>query len=197
MRVLSLTGPRWGREQRGPQGIKTTYARTRVPLSFYHNNALFNNKNQPQGSIMSTLTFHRIALVPIILGLKNTHAFLTKSMKHAEENNVDLNEYATATLIPDQYNLIKQVQRQTDAAKFIPERSNPDAPRFSNPDTETTYPELLERVQRTIDYLESVDPKFFEGREDVQIEMNVGPVTVEYSVSEYVTQFAHPNFWWV
>ena len=145
----------------------------------------------------STLTFHHIALDPVINGLKNAHALLTKAEAHIKDKGDNADDYLNARLYPDMFHLILQVQRFTDTAKSIATRANPKNSEFVQKDEEKTFPELLERITRTIEYLEGVDPKSFEGREDVQITAQFagGRIEVDYSVSEYIVMFAHPNFW--
>ena len=149
-------------------------------------------------SIMTAaLSYHKLALGPIITGLKNAHAFISKGVAHIEAEGDDPNDYLTARLAPDMIDFIEQVQRFTDSAKGIPSRVNPDVAVFTLPDEEKTFPELLDRINRTIDYLEGVDEKSFEGKEGVEITMEFagGAVQVTYSTLEYVMTFAHPNFW--
>lgn len=147
----------------------------------------------------TSLSFHHTTLSPIIAGLKNAKAWIAKGQQHAQSQGIDPNDYLTARLYPDMYDFIEQVQRFTDAAKFLPPRVNPAIPAITLPDVEKTFPELLDRVQRTLDYVESIDAKAFEGREDAELVLPFrnGTLQVTYSVAEYVVLFAHPNFWYV
>ncbi|KAI8943281.1 hypothetical protein NX059_001301 [Plenodomus lindquistii] len=145
---------------------------------------------------MSSLSFYEISLTPIIIGLKNTHAFLKKAEEHAKANKTDVNDFVTARLYPDMANFAFQIQRLTDAAKFIPTRINPAIEGVSIPDTEKTFAELVERVQKTISYLEGIDPKSFEGREQAEIQLSIGgKFNPKFTGASYVFQFGHPNFW--
>lgn len=145
----------------------------------------------------AAISFHKLALGPLINGLKNAHYFISKGQAHAEAQGHDPNDYLTARLHPDMYDFITQVQRFTDTAKFMPSRVNPDIPTITLPDVEKTFPELLDRITRTIEYLESVDEKSFEGREssDCTMKFAKGTIMVEYTALEYVTMFGQPNFW--
>lgn len=145
---------------------------------------------------MSSITFHKIALPPILNGLKNAHAFITKGYEHTKAKSIDPNDFLAASIHPDMKDFRYQVYRFTDAAKFIPSRVNPSTEGISLPDTEQTFPELLERIQKTITYLESVDAKSFEGREQETVTIPIGK-GVDFTAAEYVAHFAHPNFWYV
>jgi hypothetical protein len=145
----------------------------------------------------TAISFYQISLGSIIHGLQNAHHFISKGAAHAKSNNVDPNDYLNASLHPDMKDFIYQVQRFTDAAKFIPTRINPSNPSITLPDEEKTFPEVLERIKRTTEYLESIDPKTFEGKEHGQVVLEVGggSIKVEYNAFEYVTMFAQANFW--
>jgi hypothetical protein len=147
---------------------------------------------------MSTaISFHKISLDPLILGLKNAHHFISKGAAHATAQNVDPNDFLTASLHPDMKDFIYQVQRFTDAAKFIPTRINPSNPSITLPDEEKTFPEVLARIKRTTEYLESIEEKSFESKEnsEVTLELGGGTVEVKFTAYEYVANFAQPNFW--
>ncbi|KAF1359700.1 hypothetical protein EJ07DRAFT_118882, partial [Lizonia empirigonia] len=137
----------------------------------------------------------------IIFGLKNAAAVLRKGEAHAKANHIDSNDYLTARLYPNMGNLCYQIYRFTDTAKHIVERSNPSAPTLSLPDVETTFPKLLARVERTLEYIMSIKAEALDGREDDEIVLHLGkqlpkgPLEVKFTAFEYVLQQAHPNFW--
>jgi hypothetical protein len=146
---------------------------------------------------MAPLTFHNIALTPLINGLKNAHAFISKAQQHAQSQSLDPNDFLTARLHPDMQDFRYQIYRFTDSAKFIPPRVNPDIPSITLPDEEQTFEELLARIEKTTKYLEGVEAKSFEGREDEEVVMKFGggKMEIRYTAATYVMQFAHPNFW--
>jgi hypothetical protein len=155
------------------------------------------NHHKPSITMTTAISFYDISLGSIIHGLKNAHHFISKGAEHAKSNNVDPKDYLNASLHPDMKDFIYQVQRFTDAAKFIPTRINPSNPSITLPDEEKTFPEVLERIKRTTEYLESIDPKTFEGKEndDIVMEIGGGTVKVEFKAFEYVAMFAQANFW--
>lgn len=150
---------------------------------------------------MAPKSFHTIALTPIIFGLKNAAAVICKGEAHSKDNNIDPAEYLTARLYPDMGDFCYQVYRFTGTARHIVERSNPSVPILGLVDVETTFPELLERVQKTLEYIESIEAKDLDGREDDEIVLRLGeqlpkgPLEVRFTAFEYVLQQAHPNFW--
>lgn len=150
---------------------------------------------------MAPKTFHAVTLTPIIFGLKNATAVLRKGEAHAKANGIDPSEYLTASLFPDMGDLCFQVHRLTDSAKFVVQRCNPSAPTISIADDQRTFPELLARLAKTLEYLESIETEVLDGREDEEVVLHMaknlpnGPIEIRLSAFEYVLQQAHPNFW--
>ncbi|KAH8722674.1 hypothetical protein GQ44DRAFT_828766 [Phaeosphaeriaceae sp. PMI808] len=145
----------------------------------------------------TTVSFHKLALEPVLNGLKNAQAFLAKGQAHAEAQGHNPDDYLTAKLHPDMADLIFQVQRFSDSAKAIPSRVNPENPVLSLPDVEKTFPEIQDRIKQTIEYLESIDEKSFEGREGYEfaIQFKSRGAEAPFHAAQYVMAYAHPNFW--
>lgn len=150
---------------------------------------------------MAPKSFHAIALEPIIFGLQNAAAVIRKGEAYAKTNGIDPSKFLTARLYPDMGDFCYQVYRFTDTAKFIIERSNPSAPMLTLPDEEKTFPELLARIERTLEYLRSIEADVLDDREDFEVVLHLakdlpkGPLEVKFTAFEYVTRQAHPNFW--
>lgn len=146
---------------------------------------------------MAPLTFHAIAVTPVVAGLRNAHALISKAQTHAQTASIDPNDLLTARLAPDMGDFRFQIYRFTDSAKFIPSRVNPAVEAYSLPDEEQTFEELLERIQKTIAYLEGVGAEKFVGQEEQEVILKFAGGTVQavFTGAQYVTEFAHPNFW--
>lgn len=150
---------------------------------------------------MAPKSFHAIALEPIIFGLQNASAVIRKGEAHAEANNIDKIEYLAARLVPDMGDFCFQVNRFTNTAKFIVERSNPSAPTLTLRDEGKTFPELLERIEKTLEYVRSIGADVLDDREDCEVLLHLmkqhpkGPLEVKFTAFEYVTRQGHPNFW--
>lgn len=150
---------------------------------------------------MATKSFHAIALTSIILGLKNAAAVLRKGEAYAKANDVDPEDYLTARMYPDMGDFRFQVYRFTTTAQDIVERCNPSAPTLRVTDEQKTFPELIARVDTTVEYLESLSPDVFYGKEDDEIVLLVGkllpngPIETRFSAFEYVLKHGHPYFW--
>jgi hypothetical protein len=146
---------------------------------------------------MSSISFHKVAVAPTIVGMKNAHALIQKGYEHAKTNNIDPNDYLTARLHPDMADFRYQIYRFTDAVKFMPPRLNSALESISLPDEEQTFEQLLERIEKTVKYMESFKESDFEGKEneEVVIKFADGKSVIRLSAVEYVSKFAHANMW--
>lgn len=89
--------------------------------------------------------------------------------------------------------LAGQIQRASDAAKGCAARlSGTDAPSF--PDVEKTFPELQERIRKTLDFLKSVPASSIDGSEERAISLKAGKNEYNFTGTQYLQGFAIPNF---
>lgn len=125
--------------------------------------------------------------------LKNLSAMLDKAEAHAAETGADLSSYVQARLAPDMGDLARQVQFASDSAKGGAARlAGMTPPSF--PDTETTLPELKERIAKTIAFVESVKREDVDGQEARVIELTVPGRTLTFNGQDFLLGFSMPNF---
>ena len=87
-----------------------------------------------------------------------------------------------------------QIQTASDTAKGCAARlAGIEAPAMA--DTETTFPELQQRIAKTIAFLDSVKPAQLAGAEDREIVLKFPNGEMKFSGKDYVTGFALPNFY--
>jgi len=134
------------------------------------------------------------ASVPMFLHtLKNLRAILQKAAAHAEAKKFDANILASSRLFPDMFPLTRQVQIAADAAKGAGARlAGIPIPKFE--DTETTLPELIARVEKTIAFLETIKPEQMQGAEDRVIELKSPRTSHTFSGLVFLRHWAIPNF---
>jgi hypothetical protein len=135
------------------------------------------------------------ASVPVFIrGLENLDAILAKGEAFAREKGVEGADLVETRLIYDMDPLRSQVQRASDAAKGAGARlSATEIPSFL--DEEKTFPELRERVAKTIAYLKSLDLKAFDGAEEREVTLNTRRVAHQMTGQDYFQRFALPNFY--
>ena len=140
-----------------------------------------------------SISLHQASIPLFVRGLKNLSNLLEKGAAYAAEKGIEPSELIEARLAPDMLALAAQVQRVSDTAKLSGERlSGIESPKMA--DEETTFPQLQERIAKTIAYLESLPVADVDAGEGRTITMNFGPIKPEFSGADYLFNFALPNF---
>lgn len=125
--------------------------------------------------------------------LRNLDAILAKGVAHAEAKGFDPGVLVNARLYPDMFPLSRQVQIATDVVKGCPARlSGQEPPSFE--DNESSFPELSERVKKTIAFLETFEAEQIDGTEDKQVTLKLRSGEVKLDGYKYLTGFVIPNF---
>ncbi len=133
------------------------------------------------------------ASVPsLIRSLNNLAAILQKGAAHAEAKKIDPSVLIGSRLYPDMFPLVKQVQIASDIARRGAARlAGSEAPSIE--DNETTFPELIARLQKTTSYLETLTPNLIDGSEEKSISLPVGKDTMTFEGMPYLLYFVLPN----
>ena len=126
--------------------------------------------------------------------LRNLSHILDKGEAHAAARKIDPAVLMQSRLFPDMLPFTRQVLIACDAAKNgVARISGVEAPKFD--DKETTFPELKARIQKTIDYLQSVPASALEGTEDKDITFPIGrDATRTMKAEAYLKTWAMANF---
>ncbi len=133
------------------------------------------------------------ASVPVFTRmLSNLSHFLDKAQENATSRKFETSVLASARLAPDMLPLTAQVRIACDAAKLTFARvGGLDAPKFE--DTETTFEQLKERIQKTLAFIATVKPEDMNGKEAVQVTFKAGPAERTLSGEDYLKHWATPN----
>ena len=134
------------------------------------------------------------ASVPVLVRyLGNLRAILEKAAAHAEARKIDPGVLVGSRLFPDMLPLARQIQLASDMAKSGPSRLiGAEPPRFE--DTESTFPELLERIDKTVAHLKTYQASQFEGAEERPIAVKTARGPLELKGLPYLVHVLVPNF---
>lgn len=139
------------------------------------------------------LSMHRASVPVFVRALKVLATLLEKGEAHAKAQGLNPDDLVAARLTDDMLPLSGQVQRASDASKGAVARlTGVEAPPM--PDEETTFAQLQKRVADTLAYIQSVDPKAFEGSEDRTVELKLPGGALTFTGEDYLLGFALPNF---
>ena len=133
------------------------------------------------------------ASVPVVLNaLTNLKAILGKAEAWAAEKNIKDATVLNARLALDMLPFSKQIQLVSDTAKGAAARlGGVENPSYA--DDEASFAELHERLQKTIDFVKSVDATGFAGSESRDIVLKFPSRTIEFKGLDYLTGFVIPN----
>ena len=135
------------------------------------------------------------ASVPVFAHmLGNLSTILDKGAADAEARKIDPAVFINSRLAPDMHPLNRQVQIASDAAKGCVARlAGIEPPSF--PDTETTFPELKERIAKTVTFVQSIDAKQIDGTEERDITLKFPGGEFNLKGQAFLLNFALPNLY--
>ncbi len=119
---------------------------------------------------MGAVTLYEVSIATFAKGLNTLIAILQKAQECAKENGKDADVYASAALCEDMKPLVFQILVASNTVKKSIWRLT-GVEIESWPDDETTMDQLVTRVQRTLDLVESVTEESIAGRDDVVVEL--------------------------
>jgi hypothetical protein len=137
-----------------------------------------------------TFTIYDASAPVFVNTLKNMRAWLDKAA--SEKDPAALVE---ARLAEDMKPLTSQYQFASDSAKNCMARLiGIDPPAM--PDTETTFAELQERCDKTVAFIEGIDPAALAGAEEREVVMKFpNGMGYRWTGADYLRKFALPNFY--
>lgn len=141
-----------------------------------------------------SLTMYQASIPVFIRMLGNLTMILEKAAAHAEAKKIDPAVFINARLAPDMYPFSRQIQIATDVAKGCAARlSGIEVPSYE--DKESTFPELLERIARTVVFLESVSAEQINGSEERSVTLKIHGNDTGFFGQPYLFNFVLPNFY--
>jgi hypothetical protein len=138
-------------------------------------------------------TIYDASMPVMIRALGNLSKIVDKAVAQAKAEDKPLADLLDAKLAPDMKAFAFQIQSASDAAKGCAARlAGIDAPGM--PDTETTFPELKDRIAKTIDFLKTVTPAQLADAEDREVVLKFPNGEMKFTGRDYLAGFALPNF---
>ena len=126
--------------------------------------------------------------------LLNLTTILTMAEEYATAKGIDGKVLVEARLFPDMFPLARQVQIACDQVKFgLARLAGVEAPKFE--DTESTLPQLKERIAKTITFMDSIKPEQIDGTEAKEIQFSIKGRNFEFVGEQYVLTWIIPNFY--
>ena len=135
------------------------------------------------------------AFIPgAVHALESLIEILNKVAAHAEARNIDPAIFVNARLAPDMFPLSRQVQIASDTVKGGAARlSGEEPPKYD--DFETSFPELVARLRKTIDYLQTFKPAQIDDSEERAVVIKTRTTDLHFNGLSYLTGFVLPNLY--
>jgi hypothetical protein len=124
-------------------------------------------------------------------GLKDV---LSLAEAHATARKIDPQALLQARLFPDMFALVRQVQIAADFAKGVSARlAGVAVPSYD--DVEQTFAELHARIDKTLAFIDGLQPAQFEGCETREIVTQAGtPKEKRFQGQSYLLNYGLPHF---
>ncbi|MCL2873229.1 MAG: DUF1993 domain-containing protein [Betaproteobacteria bacterium] len=117
-----------------------------------------------------SISYHQLAVESNITVLNNLSHLLDKAVAYCAERKIEERVLLEARLFPDMFPLKRQVQLVSDMTKGCAARlTGQEPPSFE--DKENSFPELQERIAKTIAYLKTVKAAAFADCETREIRL--------------------------
>ena len=137
-------------------------------------------------------TMYQSCVPPITRALNNLIGILEKGAAHAEAKKIDPSVLVNARLYPDMFPLVKQIQIASDVARIGSSRlAQVDPPKME--DNEKTFPEMIERLKKTVAYLETLKAEQLDGGEDRTVTWTAQEKTQSMPGTHYLQWRVLPN----
>ena len=141
-----------------------------------------------------TISMYQASVPVFIRMLGNLRAILDKAAKHAEAKKIDQAALITARLYPDMFPLARQVQIASDMAKSCVSRlAGAEPPKYD--DTETSFAELIARIDKTLAHVKTFTPAQIDGSEEKAVVIKSPRGEMNFKGLPFLMHFALPNFY--
>lgn len=141
-----------------------------------------------------SLSMYQSSIPIFIHMLGNLRNILQKGAAHATNKNFDPSVLINSRLAPDMFALARQVQIATDMVKGCAARlAGVEPPKYE--DNETSFDELVARIDKTISYLKEFSPAQIDNTEAKEITLALRTRTLNFDGKTYLQHFVIPNMY--
>ncbi len=141
---------------------------------------------------MQTISMYQASIPTMVRALGSLAEILEKAQAHAGTRKFDPMVLVNSRLAPDMFPLSRQVQLASDSAKGGAARlAQQPPPAFE--DNETTIPELVARLRKTVDYLLTLKPEQIDGAEARTVSWQSRSTTKSMEGLPYLLHHVLPN----
>lgn len=141
-----------------------------------------------------TISMYQASVPVFTRMLNNLATILEKAAAHASAKKIDPGILINDRLYPDMLPLARQIMIASDTAKGGAARlAGIEPPKYE--DNETSFPELIERLRKTIAYLNTLKPEQIDGSEKKTITLKVRDDMLTFEGLTFLLQRVLPNLY--
>jgi hypothetical protein len=142
-----------------------------------------------------SLSIHDASVPVLARALANLAGVLEKGRLHAESEKIEPAVLLGMRLYPNMFALTRQVQVVSDTAKGCMARLGAvEAPKYE--DTESSFAELKQRLDKTIAYVRGFEPRQLEGADSRAVVLKFPNNTLNFKNGwDYLLTFVLPNIY--
>jgi hypothetical protein len=119
---------------------------------------------------------------------------IAKAKAHCDARKIEPEALTMARLTPDMFPFWRQVCLASDFAKGpVARLAGVEVPSWA--DTERSFDELAQRLEKTREYIKTFGPEKLAGAEDRTITIKIGGQEMSIPGAQYLLAFATPNFY--
>jgi hypothetical protein len=140
-----------------------------------------------------SLSIHDASVPVLSRALSNVAAIVEKGRLHAESEKLDPAVLLGMRLYPNMFAFTRQVQVVSDTAKGCMARlAGVEAPKYE--DTEASFAELKQRIDKTLVFVKGFEPRQLEGAESRAVVLKFPNSTLNFTSGwDYLQSFVLPN----
>lgn len=136
--------------------------------------------------------YYEMSVPVFIKSLNNLKGILEKAEKFAAEKKVAESVLLESRLYVDMFALVRQIQTAADQAKGTAARlAGMEPPKMD--DNEKTFAELRTRLEKTVEFLETLKPEQFENSAEAKVRLPYYPGK-HFLGADYLPSSGLPNF---
>ena len=140
------------------------------------------------------ISMYQSSVPPFVKMLRSLRGIVEKGAAYAVARKIEESVLLNARLYPDMLPFTFQIQVATDMARGGAARlAGQEPPKFE--DNETTFGELVDRIDRTVAFIEGLDRKTFDGAEARSIVRPVRGEPHKFTGLSYLQQVVVPNLY--
>lgn len=142
--------------------------------------------------VESSMNLYDVSVAPLMRNLDNLKHILQQGEAYAEQKKVSPDTVLNSRLFVDMYPLTKQVQLVSDMSKGAGARlAGIEIPQYA--DDETSFDMLYARIDKTLSFLQQIQPEKLAGAESKEVVLTIRKVDLTFTGLDYLEKWAMPN----